>query len=192
MRTYFVATVLLLLILSVSITGCSSVTPTTPTNQLSTKDPSEMALQLSDLPEGYQIQSRGETTRSDVSYIFQDATYGWTKGYSVGFLNSDGTFILHDISIFDIDQMDGILFLKGKSILVMSNATNSVDQLSDPNIGDSSKAYRIKRTIDGQTITAYTIVFTKKDVFEQVIMSGTMTDYEILKNLAKIAAAKIN
>jgi hypothetical protein len=37
----------------------------------------------------------------------------------------------------------------------------------------------------------YTIVFTKKDVLEQIEMRGTTTDYEVLKDITARAAQKI-
>jgi hypothetical protein len=65
----------------------------------------------------------------------------------------------------------------------------TVDELSDPNIGDSSMAFRF--TKPGIDTKEYLIIFVKKDVYEQLDMSGTVTDYESLKQLATIAAAKI-
>jgi hypothetical protein len=35
------------------------------------------------------------------------------------------------------------------------------------------------------------VIFTKKDVLEQIEMKGTTTDYEVLKNIAGTAAGKI-
>jgi hypothetical protein len=37
----------------------------------------------------------------------------------------------------------------------------------------------------------YTVIFTKKNVFEKITMAGTNTDYETLKRLAQRAEALV-
>ena len=40
-------------------------------------------------------------------------------------------------------------------------------------------------------ITSYSVIFVKKNVFEQMHMEGTTTDYEVLKTIAQTAAGRI-
>jgi len=204
MRKRFIFLGVLLIILSVSISGCSSDTPsvqptpgtptqqTTTAKQLSTIEPSEMALQLSDLPANFIIQNRVEKVRSDVN---QEAiNLGWKSGYLVTVSRTDlqalqGTVIDQTISIYPVGTLSKVL-LGSKN--VYQNLTSSgfvLDELSNPQIGDQSKAFRLVASSDGSKI--YIIDFTKKDVYESLRMTGKTTDYELLKDLAKIAAAKI-
>jgi delta-aminolevulinic acid dehydratase/porphobilinogen synthase len=60
-----------------------------------------------------------------------------------------------------------------------------------PVIGDSSQAYRVTSTDDPDRLVTYTVIFMKKNVFEKIIMTGTTTDSELLKNIALEAADKI-
>jgi hypothetical protein len=219
MKSLFIALFTFLMILFLSISGCTSdtssvqpttpvvstthtltlhattlklTTQTTPTNQLSTIEPSEMALQLSDLPTGYTIKERSERTTSDVDKLALDM--GWIKGYTVKFqkigtTSSDITLIQQDISIYPIDKISQNLPIVKTSLIKISNASYLVEPLSDPKIGDSSQVFRI--TISNLNMKLYLIQFVKADVYEQFEMFGTSTDYETLKNLAKIGAAKI-
>ena len=84
----------IVLLVAVLITaGCvnnqNTVISSTPTSEikLSTIEPSEMALQLSDVPDGFKIIERSEMTNSDVSYFGIDN--GWKKGYFVRFERVD-------------------------------------------------------------------------------------------------------
>jgi hypothetical protein len=43
----------------------------------------------------------------------------------------------------------------------------------------------------GQATTTYIIEFTKLDAYEYLMMSGTVTDYETLKEMAKKVELKI-
>ena len=73
-----------------------------------------------------------------------------------------------------------------------SIANGIVEELSKPNIGDNSFAYRetVEDEIEG-TFRLYTIVFVKKDYYEEFRMVGTTTDYELLKDIAMKAESRI-
>jgi len=182
-----------LIILLVCIVGCTSKTPSNPEIKLSTIEPSEMALQSDELPENYQIKERSEQVKSDVVKSALDL--GWKKGYIVKFVqvdlnNLEVTSIEQDISIYPIENINKTLSLQRvESTKYTANNSYTIDDLSNPNIGDQSQAYRITNKIDNSK--SYAIDFTKQDVFESLRMSGTFTDYEILKELAKTAAEKI-
>ena len=182
-----------LIILLVCIVGCTSKTPSNPEIKLSTIEPSEMALQSDELPENYQIKERSEQVKSDVVKSALDL--GWKKGYIVKFVqvdlnNLEVTSIEQDISIYPIENINKTLSLQRvESTKYTANNSNRIDDLSNPNIGDQSQAYRITNKSDNSK--SYAIDFTKQDVFESLRMSGTFTDYEMLKELAKTAAEKI-
>ena len=182
-----------LIILLVCIVGCTSKAPSNPEIKLSTIEPSEMALQSDELPENYQIKERSEQVKSDVVKSALDL--GWKKGYIVKFVqvelnNLEVTSIEQDISIYPIENINKSLSLQRvESTKYTANNSNRIDDLSNPNIGDQSQAYRITNKSDNSK--SYAIDFIKQDVFESLRMSGTFTDYEILKELAKTAAEKI-
>ena len=182
-----------LIILLVCIVGCTSKAPSNPEIKLSTLDPSEMALQSDELPENYQIKERSEQVKSDVVKSALDL--GWKKGYIVKFVqvdlnNLEVTSIEQDISIYPIENINKTLSLQRvESTKYTANNSYTIDDLSNPNIGDQSQAYRITNKSDNSK--SYAIDFIKQDVFESLRMSGTFTDYEILKELAQTAAEKI-
>ena len=182
-----------LIILLVCIVGCTSKAPSNPEIKLSTIEPSEMALQSDELPENYQIKERSEQVKSDVVKSALDL--GWKKGYIVKFVqvelnNLEVTSIEQDISIYPIENINKSLSLqRDESTKYTANNSYTIDDLSNPNIGDQSQAYRITNKLDNSK--SYAIDFTKQDVFESLRMSGTFTDYEILKELAQTAAEKI-
>jgi len=176
-----------LIILLVCIVGCTSKAPSTPEIKLSTIELSEMALQLDELPENYQIKERSEQVRSDVVQTALD--WGWKKGYTVKFVQVDSnnleiTSIEQGISVYPIENINKTLSLQRDE-----SANITIDDLSNPNIGDQSQAYRITNKSDNSK--SYAIDFVKHDVVESLRMSGTFTDYETLKELAKTAAEKI-
>lgn len=192
----------LLLITMVFISGCTQQTTTTPeTNKeqvipkeqpktkLSSLEPSDLILQLSDIPSNFTIKERTERVRSDLN---EDAkNLGWKKGYYVKLAKGetllDITVIEHSISIYPIENISKVITTQWKSD---DNVT--YDELSKPNLGDDSRAFRItQRSEYGQENRVYLIEFVKMDVYEALYMSGTTTDFEILKDMAKKAEAKI-
>ena len=181
------------IILFVCIAGCTSTSQSTSEIKLSTIEPSEMALQLDELSENYQIKERSEQVKSDVVNSALDL--GWKKGYIVKFVqvdlnNLEVTSIEQSISVYPIENINKSLSLqRDESTKYTANTSYTIDDLSNPNIGDQSQAYRITNKLDNSKL--YAIDFVKQDVFESLRMSGTFTDYENLKELAKTAAEKI-
>jgi hypothetical protein len=189
---------IVLLVVVVMTAGCVSenknvvLTPTqTPEIKLSTIEPSEMALQLSDLPQGYVLKERVETTESGLGV--NDS--GWLKGFSVTFDKMDSTnmkltIIRQRISIYSIDKINSPMSIARTNLVKTSDPSFPLGILSDPKIGDSSQAFKIKVSSENFPY-AYSISFVKKDVFEDIVMISDSIDYELLKDLAKKAAAKI-
>lgn len=154
--------------------------------KLSTVEPSMLALQLSDLPSNFTIKERTERIGSDVLQEARDL--GWEEGYYVRFVKIgdnifDATIVRHSISIYPSENISKII-----DIPMVSDSNRTYDELSKPNIGDNSRAFRITTEDDNRY---YEIEFVKMDVYENIQMSGTTTDYELLKELAKKAEAKI-
>jgi hypothetical protein len=142
----------------------------TPEIKLSTLDPSEMALQLSDLPEGYikNLSEQGETSYN-VQFIKGSSTFDYV-------IISQGIRVTHNT---DLD--------KSMNFFREEFRKDNRTELSNPNIGDSSIAARNHLS----TEESFTIFFIKKDVVEFLTSEGSQTDYELLKTLAKKAADKI-
>lgn len=185
----------LLIITVVVISGCIQQSTSPETNResskkLSTLEPSELILQLSDFPSNYSLRERTERVKSDIS---QDAiNLGWKKGYYALYGKADTKLldvllIEHFVSVYPIENISNVLTLP-------KNSTEKVkyDELSKPNIGDASIAFRITQKDElGVEYRVYQIEFVKMDVYESLRMIGTTTDYDLLKNLSKKAEAKI-
>jgi hypothetical protein len=215
MKRSIIFTIVMLLIITVLIAGCTSnssssapsavATSTTPLpvqttgSQLSTVDPSQMALTLSDVPAGFTLKEGTPLTSSDVSPT--NIADGWIKGYEVEFQRTnngastgvvDVEFIAQVITVYPIDNVNQVMTQTGTNMLQESNATVTVEQLPDPQIGDSSQAFKITgKTSSGTPMISFFITFSKDDVVETLAWAGTSADYSTLNNLANIAEAKI-
>ena len=168
--------------------------PPTPESRIATVEPSGMALQLADLPEGYVIRERSDVAYADINPLARNE--GWKKGYYVAFYrmntrNYDITGITQQISVYPPDRIR-IIFEEVKTgVESRANASVSVAELPFSKTGDRSIALRFTDANDQYGIMTYTVIFYKKDVLEQIEMKGTTTDYEVLKNIAGTAAGKI-
>ena len=168
--------------------------PPTPESRIATVEPSGMALQLADLPEGYVIRERSDVAYADINPLARNE--GWKKGYYVAFYrmntrNYDITGITQQISVYPPDRIR-IIFEEVKSgVASRANASVVVAELPFSKTGDRSIALRFTDANDQYGVMTYTVIFTKKDVLEQIEMKGTTTDYEVLKNIAGTAAGKI-
>jgi len=202
-------TVILVMLLCVCITaGCSYLDegaparyptnpPTslpTPESKVATVEPYAMALHLTDLPDGYIIKERSEVAYAELNPLAREE--GWKQGYYVAFYrmdvkNYDITGITQQISVYPLNRI-GIIFDDAKgNLLSRENTSITLTELPFPKTGDRTVALRTVDANDPYGIMTYTIVFTKKDVLEQIDMRGTTTDYEVLKNIAATAAQKI-
>jgi hypothetical protein len=165
-------------------------TPEEPPQISATKEPFELALQLSDFSSNFTIKERTERLKSDVSQEGLDI--GWKKGYHVMFIRIgdslfDATSVIQTISIYPTENIT-------KTITFPKLNTDYItyEELSKPNIGDDSRAYRITYTDEyGYEERAYEIEFIKLDVYESLIIGGAATDFELLRDIAMKAEAKI-
>jgi hypothetical protein len=157
-------------------------------------EPSAMALQLSELPDGYIIKERSDVSYAELNPLARDE--GWKKGYYVAFYrmdvrNYDITGISQQISIYPLDRVRIIFDDLKTGLLSKANASVTITELPFPKTGDRTVALRTIDANDPYGIITYTVVFTKKDVLEQIEMRGTTTDYEVLKDIAGTAEEKI-
>lgn len=173
-----------IVIVLIFIVGCTSE------NKSSTLDPSEMALQISDLPSGY------VKTNSDTINLVQNNQNFWNvkKGYQVGFAKgstkTDIVIVGQAILVVPIDKINQVLPNISSQYGKMGT---QVVQLSNPDIGDSSIAFRVENPQEGFETSgeSFNIAFVKQDVVEIIVMTGAQTDYDVLKTLAKKALEKI-
>ncbi|MDD1685602.1 hypothetical protein [Methanoregula sp.] len=164
-----------------------------PESTLATVMAADMAFQQADLPPDYILRDRSATAYAGIDKIFRDL--GWRQGYRVSFYRldkdrDDMTLITQDIGIYPPETVKEVYFLeKDRRCPPEDNATDY--QVPFPQQGDRSMAWRTTRSGSYGTIVTYTVIFTKKNVYEQITLSGTSTDYEILKSLAQTAADRI-
>jgi hypothetical protein len=155
-----------------------------------------MALQLADLPDGYILKERSDVVYADLNPLAREE--GWMKGYFVSFypinvMNYDITQVTQQISIYPIDHMQIIFDESRNTITSRANSSVSVTELPFPKTGDGDRtmAVGVIDANDKYGLTSYTVIFTKKDVYEQIEMRGMTADYEVLKDLAAKAVQKI-
>ncbi|MGA2916934.1 zinc-ribbon domain-containing protein [Methanoregula sp.] len=170
-------------------------TTTIHESNLSTAELSGRILQQpSEIPSDYTIVEWRVNDASDVSQFARSV--GWKKGFTVryqqiGLNASYGSFIQQTISVYPIENVTMVLpnFRYYQKLVTENNDSFMVDGLPDPGIGDSSTATRFSAIYNNSH--TYFVDFVKNDVHEQIMMGGPTSDYETVKNLAKIAAAKI-
>lgn len=162
-----------------------------PNPKIALKEPSELALQISDISSNYTVKERTERVKSDVSS--EGINLGWEKGYyaryaRIGETLLEATVIEQIVSIYPIENASKVLSLPQESTEDLIFV-----RLSRPNIGDHSRAFRIIEIDElGKEHRYYIIEFVKMNVYESFYMTGTTTDYEFLKELARKAEKKIN
>lgn len=164
----------------VPVTVQTTVVPRLP------QSPSGMALQPADLPSEYILRDRSVMALPEVSQLGR--SLGWRQGYFVSFhrMNSDtndNTRIHQSISIFSPDNINGVFLLEKDELKNQPEPPGSRYEIPFPAAGEQSIAFRETTPSDPERPVTYTVIFTKKNVFEKITMSGTSTDYETLKRL---------
>jgi hypothetical protein len=203
-------TVLVLMMIVIVSAGCldtlmgkpenkpQTLPPTTlPTteNPSSTVQPSDMALQLADLPSDYILRDRSVMVSPEVAQLTRDL--GWREGYFVAFYRIDKdkddlTRIRQSINFFPIENMKKVFDLEKIDLESQAISPQIQSEIPFPVTGDYSRAYRLTDPTDATKQVTYTVIFTKKNVYEKIVMTGTTTDYEVLKDVVQKAAAKIH
>lgn len=205
MKLRFIA-LIFVMVLSICSAGCLSQAPATPSPPTSppttlpvpqstsaTVPPGTMALQLTDVPGDYLLKGRDVIAYSEVSQLARDL--GWQQGYQVTFYrmnreNDDITGIRQVISVYPPENIGKVYDLETEGVLSSRNGTTR-HAIPFPRIGDQSIAFRETRMANPMDIAVYTVIFSKKNVFETITMGGTTTDYEMLKEVVRKAADKI-
>jgi hypothetical protein len=182
------------IILSAGIAGCTSQAPPAspaPDDKLSTIEPSQMALQPSDMPGNYTLVERAGRLSSEMRNWSLD--HGWKKGYYTVYQkngeNPSAGIVSQSISIYPPENMSLVMQDTTDYAMSWAAANITVEQLTVPAVGDSRTAFRLSEK--GDPIQEYLIIFAKKDVYEEMSTNGTESDYTALTQLTQIAAAKI-
>ncbi len=174
-------------------TQAPTTVPTTETPRLPEQS-SDMALQPSDLPSDYILQDRSVMAVQEVSQLAREL--GWRQGYFVSFYRrnsntNDITRIRQSVSIFSTDSMNGVFLLEKEELKDQQLSPGTRYEIPFPAVGERSIAFRDTNPLDPERPVTYTVIFTKKNVFEKITMSGTNTDYETLKRLVQRAEALV-
>jgi len=181
------------IMLSAGIAGCLSQTPSAspvPETKLSTVEPAQLVLRPSEVPANFVLDEEWERNVSDMNPWSLDK--GWKKGYGTYYEKKgpDARFFQHVISIYPAENISLIVpdtVYNWKNWSTEGNYT--VEELLSPGIGDYSSALKVTEASDPMNM--YIISFVKYDVYEEMWTNGTATDYDMLKQLANTAAAKI-
>jgi hypothetical protein len=205
MKIQFIALILVVQLAVISA-GCMSTAPATPPQQtpvpatplipvstIASFSPGSMALQLTDVPPDYLIKDRTVIAYGEVSQLARDL--GWQQGYRTTFYRinrekDDLTGIYQSINVYPQENMNKVYDLEKERILSKVNGTTRYE-IPFPTIGDKSMAFREIQVGDPLNLAVYTVIFKKKNVFETITMGGTTTDYEMLKDIVRKAADKI-
>lgn len=151
------------------------------------------ALNIADLPAEYILRERTVMISPEVTQISREL--GWMQGYTVTFdrINKekdDATRIRQSISIFPSENLKKVFTIEKDNLAHPSGTPVNPDEIPFPATGDRSIAYRWTNS-SGSAMVVYTVIFTKKNAFERITMTGTTTDYEALKDIVRKAAGKI-
>lgn len=176
-----------------AVTVAITAAPTAVTSPESTIVPeqsSDMALQPADIPSDFVLQDRTVIALPEVSQLARQL--GWREGYYVSFYRRNGnneiiTRIWQSVSIFSSENINGVFLLEKEQLEKQQLTPGSRYEIPFPAIGERSIAFRETNPLDPERPVTYTVIFTKKNVYEKITMSGTNTDYETIKRLAQRA-----
>jgi hypothetical protein len=194
----FIVLVSVFVILCAAIAGCASQTPPVPAvtpsatqQQLSTIEPLQMMLQPSDLPANFTLVETYERSASNVSDW--GTVHGWKKGYGIYYETGgrDVRGLEQTISVYPVGNISLVLpnTVQQVNEWAAEEGNMTVEELPVPGVGDASRALKV--SVTGDPIPVYIIAFVKYDVFEQLSINGTASDYDTLRQAAGTAAAKI-
>jgi hypothetical protein len=164
-----------------------------PESTRATVQPGGMALQVTDLSSDYLLKDRTVVAFNEVSQLARDL--GWQQGYRVTFYRmnrekEDMTGIIQSISVYPPENIYKV-FAVEKEAMITSGNSDMRYEIPFPATGDQSIAFRESRPGYPLDFAVYTVIFTKKNVFETITMGGTTTDYETLKDVVRKAADRI-
>ena len=179
------------------VTPTPTVTPEqtvipTATTATATTAASALALEPADMPADYILKERTDLTYSETDQVLRDQ--GWRGGYMVAYYRmnkakDDLTGFRQVIGLYSRENMNLVFNVKKEAVVTENDTGDTLYELPCPVLGEHTYAFR-KPTTDPFSST-YTIMFTKKNVYEELTMGGTTTDFETLKTLAQAAADMI-
>jgi len=183
------------IILCAGIAGCTTsqapATPPVTQQKLSTIEPSLMVLEPADVPANFTLVEKYERNAANMSEWALNT--GWKKGYGVYYetTGQDVQGLDQVISIYPAENITLIVpqTVSGINNWSMEDTNVTVQELPIPGVGDSSRALQISEKDD--LINLYMIAFVKYDVYEELYLNGTTSDYDTLIQIAENAAAKI-
>jgi len=175
---------------TLAITAAPNAVIATPESTIVLEQSSDMALQPADFPSDFVLQDRTVIALPEVSQLARQL--GWREGYYVSFYRRNGnneiiTRIWQSVSIFSSENINGVFLLEKEQLKEQQLTPGSRYEIPFPAIGERSIAFRETNPLDPERPVTYTVIFTKKNVFEKITMSGTNTDYETIKRLAQRA-----
>ncbi|MFA4859422.1 hypothetical protein [Methanoregula sp.] len=152
----------------------------------------DMALGPGDLPADYSLKDRSVIAYDETGQLAHDL--GWIHGYRVVYYrlnhdNDDITGIRQVIGMYPAASINRVYEIE-KELLFEESGMKKYE-IPFPRIGEKSIAVRIIEPGDPRNLVVYSVVFIKNNIFEQITMGGTATDYETLKSIAITAADKI-
>lgn len=157
------------------------------------KDLSSLMLGVEDFPqnEEWTLKDRAERGKTDVSDF--GLSIGWKRGYLASYLRGDLKSDNLDYSRVDLYVSE--YPVENITLAIKTQESDNYtryDLLSDPQVGDESKAYKVI-SVDEYGIESiyYQIEFRKNNLLYTITIYGTRTDYNLLKELAIKTEAKL-
>lgn len=155
---------------------------------------SAMALQPADLPSDFTLQDRSAMALEDVSPLAIEL--GWLQGYYVSFTRkniytNDITYIRQTVNVYSPENINGVYLIEKEEMKNQKLSPGARYEIPFPAVGTQSIAFRETNPLDAERPVTYTVIFTRKNVFEKITLAGTNTDYETLKRLAMRADALV-
>jgi hypothetical protein len=154
-----------------------------------------MALQPSDLPYDYILQDRSVMASPEVSQLSRDL--GWRQGYFVSFYRMDInnnvlTRLRQSVNIYaTTESMNSVFLVEKEDLENQQISPGTRYEIPFPAVGERRIAFRDTNPAGTERVVTYSVIFTKKNVYEKITMSGTNTDYETLKRLVQRAEALV-
>ncbi|MDD1701417.1 MAG: hypothetical protein LUQ31_00365 [Methanoregula sp.] len=179
----------------VAVTPSPAPTPVPTTESpVETLPLSQLAILPDELPSDYILKERSDRTYLETDTISRDL--GWKAGYIVTYYRVnrekyDMTGFSQTIDLYSLDSMNMVFNVKKEDIISQENETIKIYVLPCKKMGENTFAYKTVNEKNPRSLSQYTIIFTRKNVYEELTMGGTTTDYETLKDLAQTAADKI-
>ena len=185
------AVLLVLVVMLVIGAGCNIVKngtdPVQGENGLSTLEPHQMVLNVSDLPAGFALKEEKQLNISELDSSLWHAKEGYVVSFTRGPHAAEDS-ITEVVAVEAVDTISQQI--PSFTRYYVKSGAKTV-QLPGPVIGEASSAFIVPGRADRGPET-FTIIFTRKDVFVVLVMGGPKPDYSVLQPVAEKAAGKIH